>query len=223
VRIEGSLIAINTCLGFMALALFGAGCSQIVGFKNVTVVDPDAGVDSKPDAMEIDGPPPKLWVFVTSSSSTGGFAAGVREGPRKAADIRCEDEYVATFMRRGCTKANIHAVIQIDDTVDTVGRMAITFPIPRTSEVLRATDETLVALTWDALVDPNAALREKVSTDTSAVRFWSGVSGTQCSGWTSSTTGTGTAGDAKVVNQWMSAGGSANCNNFDHRLLCICW
>src|SRR5262245_44369915 len=128
----------------LVLASFGAGCSQIVGFRDVSLADDARQIDAAPvDVpidMPIDMPPPKLWVFVTDASFAGGF--GVPNGARATADIKCQDMYNMNFTMRGCT--NIHAVIQIDDTVDSLARMDITFPIPQNSEVLRATDATSV-------------------------------------------------------------------------------
>lgn len=231
---------INACIGIVALASLGVGCSQIVGFKDVSLADDapvvdkpvvdapvvdapvaDAPQDIKPDA-QIDAPPQKLWVFVTEAGFTGGF--GVPNGARTTADIKCQDMYNLQFTSRSCT--NIHAVIQIDDTVDSLARMSIRFPIPRTAEVLRATDETPVAQNWDTLVNPNAALLAPVSLAASPVPFWSGrgiASNNQCSNWTSAAAGTsGDAGDATKVNKWMEQGGFT-CDNFNQHLLCVCW
>jgi hypothetical protein len=134
--------------------------------------------------------------------------------------------YNANFKARSCT--NIHAVIQIDDIIDSIPRMEITFPIPQMTEVLRAMDGTLVARDWDTLVDPNAALLSPVSVSASGlpVPFWSGrgvVSNLQCTNWTSEDPGlSGSAGEATKVNGWMSLS-SFTCNNFNQHFLCICW
>ncbi|HWU85848.1 MAG TPA: hypothetical protein VN253_01130 [Kofleriaceae bacterium] len=201
----------------------GAGCSQIVGFKDVTLADDksgDAGLDAPGDG--IDAPPPKLWIFVTDSGFAGGF--GVPNGARTTADIKCNDMYQATFTNRGCTQ--VHAVIQIDDTVDALARMDINFPIPQNAEVLRATDATPVINNWDTLINPNVTLLAPVSTAGSTVPFWSGrgvTSNLQCTSWTSSASGvSGNAGDATRVNGWMSQA-NFTCNNINQHLLCICW
>jgi hypothetical protein len=177
---------------------------------------------SSAQSLVIDAPPPKLWVFVTDSGFTGGF--GVPNGARTTADVKCQDMYNANFTARNCT--NIHAVIQIDDTVDSIPRMDITFPIPQMSEVLRATDGTPVTQNWDTLVNPNAALLSPVSAAASAVPFWSGrgvVSNLQCINWTSAASSmSGNAGDATKMNGWMSQS-TFTCNNFNQHLLCICW
>ena len=231
----------------LVLASFGVGCSQIVGFKDVSLVDApvvdkpvvdapvvdapvvdapvvDAPQDTKPDA-QIDAPPQKLWVFVTNAGFTGDFA--VPDGARKTVDIKCQDMYNLSFTARGCT--NIHAVIQIDENDDSLARMAINFPIPRSSEVLRATDETPVTDKWDTLVSPTGVLGAPVVAATTAsptVPFWSGRgvnTNLQCSAWTSAaSTVSGSTGDATKVNAWM-AQGTFGCNNFNQHLLCVCW
>jgi len=208
-----------------ALVALASSCSQIVGFKDFALVD--AGVDALeskiPDAAidaAIDAPPPKLWIYVTDISANGGF--GTPNGARVTADIKCQDMYAAKFTARSCK--DIHAVIQVDDTVDSIARMAITFPIPKTAGVLRATDATPVARSWDDLINPNEALLAPVSASSSVVPFWSGRGvGLQCSNWTSmASTVSGIAGDATKVNQWMEQAGVA-CNNFNQRFLCVCW
>ncbi|TMQ05990.1 MAG: hypothetical protein E6J90_23625 [Deltaproteobacteria bacterium] len=213
-------------MSIAVLASFGAGCSQIVGFRDVSLADDttkDAGSDAPRVDAPIDTPPPKLWVFVTDAGFTGGF--GVPNGSRATADIKCQDMYNLNFTMRSCT--NIHAVIQIDDTVDSLARMDITFPIPQNAEVLRATDGTPVTNNWDTLVNPNAVLLAPVSAATTQVPFWSGRAGSganlQCSNWTSASSGaSGNAGDATKVNAWMSQF-NFMCNNFNQHLLCICW
>jgi hypothetical protein len=217
-----------TLRAWMLVAL-ATGCSKIVGFGDVTLADPgthDAADDARPiDAAidaAIDAPNPKLWVFVTDASTAGGF--GVPNGARTTADIRCMDMYTATFTNRACTQ--VHAVIQIDDVDDSLARMKIKFPIPTTSQVQRATDETPVAANWDELVNPNASLSAPVVASAAAVPFWSGrgIAGNiQCSNWTSASSGlSGNAGDATKVNAWMSQA-NFTCNNFNQRLLCTCW
>lgn len=213
------------------LLVVATGCSKIVGFGDVTL-DPGAGgqdatmidakrIDAAIDAAP-DAPKPKLWVFVTDASTAGGF--GVPNGARTTADIRCMDMYTATFTNRGCT--NVHAVIQVDDVDDSLARMKIKFPIPLTSPVQRATDETEVAANWDEFVNPNAALLAPVSTSATALPFWSGrgvATNIQCTNWTSNQAGvSGNAGDATKVNAWMSQS-NFTCNNFNQRLLCTCW
>lgn len=225
---EERLSVIKTWSGILVLASLGVGCSQIVGLKEVSLEDadvaPDGGADAMPMDGRIDAPPPELWVFVTNASFAGGF--GASSGARTTADIKCQDMYNQSFAARGCSLANVHAVLQIDDTVDSLARMDLTFPIPQNAEVLRATDATPVAQNWDTLVNPNAALLAPVSSSTTAVPFWSGrgvTTNSQCANWTSAASGmTGNAGDATKVNAWM-AQSSFTCNNFNQRLLCICW
>ena len=223
------MLPCTTWFGIAILAVLGVGCSQIVGFKDVSLGDGQAkdagadapGIDAALDAA-LDAPPPKLWVFVTDASFDGGF--GVPNGARATADIKCQDKYTASFTARGCK--DVHAVIQIDDTVDSLARMAITFPIPQGSQVLRATDATPVAQDWATLVNPNLALLAPVSAATSQVPFWSGRgvnSNVQCSNWTSAASGApGNAGDATKVNQWM-AQFAFTCYNFNQHLLCFSW
>lgn len=214
--------------GVLVFASLAAGCSQIVGLKEVSLEDagsddPDAGADAGMDGR-VDAPPPKLWVFVTNASFSGGF--GSPSGARTTADIKCQDMYNQSFTARGCALTNVHAVLQIDDTVDSLARMDITYPIPQATEIQRATDATPVAQNWDTLVNPNAVLLAPVSASGTAVPFWSGrgvSTNTQCNNWTSaSTAANGNAGDATKVNAWM-AQSSFTCNNFNQRLLCICW
>jgi hypothetical protein len=218
-----------------------AGCNQLVGFKDVSVerdamtqVPKDAPIDTVADAaMEADaamvadaamkdGPPPKLFVFMTDQSSDGGFGAA---GARNAADQRCTAKYNLTFTSLGCTE--IHAVIQIDDTVDSLARMKVNFPtVPLTTEVKRATDMTPVIGTWDGLIDPNITLSSPISTGTPPQRFWSGrASGTnlQCTNWTSANNALfGTAGDATKVFQW-TVQANIRCDDIDEHLVCACW
>jgi hypothetical protein len=166
--------------------------------------------------------PQKLWVFTTDAVFTGAF--GAASGGRVTADIKCQDKYNLSFTSRGCALANVHAVIQVDDNVDTLARMDITFPIPQTAEVFRATDATRVTTSWDTLVDPNAILLAPVSTDTTARPFWSGRGlsvNHQCTGWTS-TASIGDSGDTTKVNKWTSTG-ATNCTDLIPHLMCVCW
>lgn len=226
-----------------ALALGTGGCSNIIGFRDVTLAEDGGGADDggtdgrpsdaphdapddAPDDATIDSPPdtppPMLWAFVTNASFSGGF--GSPNGARTTADIKCTDMYNATFTNRGCTE--IHAVIQVDDTVDSLARMDINYPIPQGVEVLRATDATPLASNWDAFINPNQQLLAPVVTSASSVFFWSGrgiSSNLQCTNWTSAASSmSGNAGDATKVNSWMSQA-NLTCNNFNQRLLCICW
>jgi hypothetical protein len=223
-------IDMSTRLRACIVVLIATGCSKIVGFGDVTL-DPNAPEDAAAvDARRIDaaidapieGPKPKLWVFVTDASTAGGF--GVPNGARTTADIRCMDMYTANFTNRACT--NVHAVIQIDDVDDSLARMKTKFSIPAMSEVQRATDETAVAANWDEFVNPNASLAAPVSTSATPIPFWSGrgVAGNiHCTSWTIGTNGqSANAGDATKVNAWMSQA-NFTCNNFNQRLLCTCW
>jgi hypothetical protein len=234
-RKGASLASLGAQLAVTALAL--GGCSNIIGFRDVTLEDDanasdmdgrpadapvddalvDAPVDAPPDA-----PAPRLWAFVTNASFAGGF--GSPNGARVTADIKCADMYDAAFTNLGCTE--IHAVIQVDDTVDSLARMDINFPIPQTAEVLRATDATPIATNWDAFINPNQQLLAPVVASSTSTYFWSGrgiANNLQCTNWTSSASSmSGNAGDATKVNGWMSQA-NFTCNNFNQRLLCICW
>ena len=205
-----------------------AGCNQIVGFKDVKLegdggtTGSDAPVTDASADAGLDGPPPNLFTFVTDASFIGGF--GATNGARVTADIKCQDKYDMSFSTLGCT--NIHAVIQVDDNVDSLARMKITFPIPLTSEVKRATDATPVINNWDAFVNPNIQLLVPISTGAAPQLFWSGRGvGTnlQCTNWTSSASGVfGNAGDATKTNAWTSQA-NETCDNFDEHLVCVCW
>ncbi|HEV7558223.1 MAG TPA: hypothetical protein VGO00_22295 [Kofleriaceae bacterium] len=210
----------------MGLALI-AGCNQLIGFKDVKLegdggTGSDAHVDDASKDAATDGPPPNLFTFVTDASFIGGF--GATNGARVTADIKCQDKYTMSFSSLGCT--NIHAVIQVDDTVDSLARMKITFPIPLTSEVKRATDATPVINNWDAFVNPNVQLMAPISTGAPPQLFWSGRgvgSNLQCTNWTSSSSSVfGNAGDATKTNAWTSQA-NVTCDNFDEHLVCVCW
>jgi hypothetical protein len=218
--------------GVVSIGIFSvAGCNQLIGFKDVSVqgdaaiqAAKDASIDTvAQDAMK-DGPPPKLFVFMTDQTSDGGFGAA---GARNAADQRCTAKYNLAFTSLGCTE--IHAVIQIDDTADSLARMKLNFPtVPLTTEVKRATDMTPVIGTWDALIDPNTTLLSPISAGTPPQLFWSGragASGTnlQCANWTSADNAQfGTAGDATKTSQWTVQKNS-RCDDIDEHLVCACW
>jgi len=165
---------------------------------------------------------PKLWVFVTDAIFTGAF--GAASGGRITADAKCQDKYNLSFTSRGCSLANVHAVIQVDDTLDTLERMATRFTIPTTVEVFRATDATRVSSSWNTFVDPNALLIAPVSEGSAPVPFWIGrglSSNHQCTSWTA-TAGVGDIGDAIAVNKWTSQGATP-CGDLAPHLLCACW
>lgn len=225
---------------WLVVALLGAGCSQIVGFKDVKLDQQDDGgvdgrlpddgdVEDAPDDVMVDAMidapplPDQLWIFYTSAGFNGAF--GSPAGARTTADIKCQDIYNAAFTGRSCALANIHAIIQIDDVVDSIARMEITFPIPQGVEIKRATaDATTVAANWDELINPNSALLASVSPSATAIAFWSGRGGASnmtCSGWTS-TGGNGNAGDVSKVNAWTNQSAPL-CSSANQKLLCICW
>lgn len=231
-------IGARTCLVVAALAALAAACNSLLAIKDPTLEDAggeakdaatDAAIDASIDAAvdaPIDAPPPKLWVFVTDASFRGNFGVAA-PGARGTADIKCQDMYNANFIPRGCDVANVHAVIQVDNTDDTLARMELRFPIPQTSEVLRATDAMRVTGSWDDLVDPNKILTDnpitQPTTTVTTMPFWSGrglSTSAQCTGWTT-TAGQGDAGDTTLVNKWTSTGGTS-CDMFLH-LLCVCW
>jgi hypothetical protein len=169
--------------------------------------------------------PPKLWVFVTDSARDAAFGLGVPGGARAAADARCQNMYNANFTNRNCTQTNIHAVLQVDDALDTIERMKVTFPIPLTAQVFRATpDTTQVTENWDNLVNPDVALLSSVDIRTTAVPFWSGRgTSVNCTNWTSNSPGAaGVVGDASKRGGWMSLLGKP-CSDIDQHLLCVCW
>jgi hypothetical protein len=182
----------------------------------------DAPQDIKPDA-QIDAPPSNLWVFVTVASFNGAF--GAASGARATADSKCQDMYNANFTARSCTNTHVHAVIQIDDDIDTLDRMRTTFQIPKMTEVLRATDATRVTEDWDTLVNPTGVLLAPVSA-TAPAPFWSGRGfspNLHCSSWTSNDAGmVGIAGDATLTSGWWAKSGT-KCDRLDPHLLCICW
>jgi hypothetical protein len=224
--------AVRTAVLIAIAAALAAACNSILGIKDPTLEQPSGGTDAAIDApidaaidAAIDGPPPTIWVFVTDAGVDGSF--GSNGHPRQVADAKCEDKYNFSFTARGCTAGNIHAVIQIDDNLDTLDRMKTTFVIPATSPLLRATDAMMVTDRWDTFVNPNAALVAPVSMDTSAVpRFWSGrstISNLNCAGWTNGTSAvSGNIGDVTKMNAWMSQGNST-CDHFEVRLVCACW
>lgn len=169
---------------------------------------------------------PKLWVFTTDAIFTGAF--GAASGGRVTADIKCQDKYNLSFTARGCTLANVHAVLQVDDNADTLARMSLNFPIPLAAEMFRATDATRVTDKWDTFVNPNAVLLAPVAAGTDPVVFWSGrglSTNHQCAGtgggWTS-TASVGDTGNAITVNKWTSQG-AGNCSDLIPHLMCVCW
>jgi hypothetical protein len=208
-----------------------AGCNQIVGFKDPKL-EGDGGNGSGSDGsvgdggidMAIDAPPANLFIFVTDAGFIGGF--GAANGARQTADIKCQDKYTASFPALGCTQ--IHAFIQVDDTVDTLARFKITFnTVPLTTEIKRATaDRTPVSPNIDSLVNPNAQLLAAIAPGTTTPLFWSGrgvTANLQCNNWTSSQTSVqGNAGDVTTTNAWTSQA-NVTCNNFDEHFVCVCW
>jgi hypothetical protein len=226
-------------LSVIGLALVSS-CNLIVGFKDVTLENDDGGtgsdapgdgtvIDGPPDAPPIDAaidgpppPPPQIFAFVTDAGFTGNFGAS----PRQFTDVKCQDKYNLSFSALGCATANIHAVIQIDEAVDNIPRMDITFPIPQTSEIKRATDMTSISASWDAFVNPNLQLSAPVATVAGPLFFWTGrgiAANLSCNGWTSASSAVqGNAGDATKTNSHLTQANIA-CNNFDTRLLCVCW
>jgi hypothetical protein len=190
-------------------------------------LEADARMSDGPvsDGPVPDGPPggqlTNLWVFTTTTQFTGGFGTA---GARTAADTKCDDMYRLVHTSRQCTK--IHAVIQVDNTVDTLGRMAVTYQIPDTLPILRATDGVKVAEKWADFVNPNLQLLEAVTPSASTVYFWSGKSVStdlQCNNWTSSANGVfGNAGAANLRGSWLAAA-VLRCDDLSPRLLCACW
>ena len=212
---------------WLGVCALGAGCNQFIGLEEVSLagdagVDPvvDAAVDAPAADAAVDAAPVDLYVFVTDQSFRGDF--GAASGARTTADVKCDDKYQLSFTDKGCTE--IHAFIQIDDTLDTLARMDSNFPIPQASPVLRAIDDTPVASNWDELVNPNANLLAPISDAAGPIFFWSGRSGggnLQCTNWTS-TAGQGNAGDATTTSGWTERA-NVNCDNFDQKLVCVCW
>lgn len=224
-------VRISRTLASLALIALGAGCNTFIGLEGVSLVndggvgDPDAPVDAPIDApvdAMVDAGPTNLFLFVTNASFNGGF--GAANGARVTADVKCDDMYQLTFTSLGCN--DIHAVIQVDDNLDTLARMDINFPIPQGLEVLRAIDDTPVAANWDVVVDPNLSLLAPVSDSATSIFFWSGrgvASNLQCTNWTSASSAVqGNAGDVTKTNGWTARANIA-CNDIDQRLLCVCW
>lgn len=167
---------------------------------------------------------PKVFVFVTDGLFKGDF--GATNGGRVTADAKCQDKFnLAAFPKNGCALANVHAVIQVDDTLDTLARMAARFSIPTTAEVFRSVDPTTrVSSSWNSFVDPNAILLAPVTTDASLATFWSGrglSQNHQCTNWTSQAS-VGDSGDATTVNKWTSQA-STPCANLIPHLMCMCF
>lgn len=212
--------------GALLCLCFGAGCSALVGFKDVTL-DSDGGTaDASNDAPGdvIDSPPPKIYAFHTDQSFAGNFGGAAA---RTAADTFCQNKYNAAFQSLGCAAANIHAFVQIDDVTDTLARLDVNYPIPQMSQVVRATDGTTpIATNWSAFVSPSAQLLSPISTSATPVTFWSGRApggNLQCANWTSNSSAvSGNSGDATKVNAW-TATSNQTCNNFNQKLVCFCW
>jgi hypothetical protein len=218
-------------LAALLFLCFGTGCSALIGFKDVTLEgdggmtssDADARIDAPIDMM-IDSPPPKIYAYHTDQSFAGNFGGAAA---RTTADTHCQNKYNLSFQALGCTAANIHAFIQIDDVTDTLARLEVNYPIPQMSQIFRATDGTTpVATNWDAFVSPSTQLLSPISTSSTAGTFWSGRApggNLQCANWTSnSSTVSGNAGDATAVNAW-TAQSNQFCNNFNQKLVCFCW
>lgn len=211
----------------LMLAVLSWGCSQVLGLKDPSL---EAETDGPPgdgpgsDGSMNDAPPVQmnaLWTFTTTTQFTGGFGTA---GARTAADTKCDDMYRFAYTSRQCTK--VHAVLQVDNTVDTLSRMATTYQIPSALPVLRATDGIKVAARWDDFVNPNLQLLEAVTPSASAVYFWSGKgvsSDLQCTSWTSSANAAfGSAGDAHLRGGWIAAA-FLRCDDLSPHLLCVCW
>lgn len=204
------------------------GCSQVLGFKEPSLAgNDDAAIpdDAAPNDALIDAPDAgvtALWVFTTNSQFLGDF--GQTTGARIVADTKCDDMYQLTYTTRACS--HIHAVLQVDSNVDTLGRMASTFAIPATAGVFRAADGTQVSNSWAELINPNAVLIAAVSASTSSVIFWSGrgISADEnCTSWTTKDgTVFGDTGDAIARQNWVSRS-KFNCNDLTPHLLCVCW
>jgi hypothetical protein len=213
----------------LGVVLLGGACSQVLGLKEPTSeseLEADARMADGPaaDGPMRDGPiggQSSLWTFTTTTQFPGGFGTA---GARIAADTQCDDMYRRTYTTRQCTK--VRAVLQVDNTDDTLGRMAINYQIPATLRVLRATDGVKVAEKWADFVNPTMALQEAVTPLGSNVYFWSGKgvsSDLQCTSWTSSANGSfGNAGDANLRSSTWLAAVVLRCDAAP-RLLCVCW
>ena len=222
----------------LVVVVAGFSCSQVLGFKDPSLArDDDARVpddsagndalDASSDASDArdnvpDAGVTALWAFTTSSQFLGDF--GLASGARIAADTKCDDMYQSTYTTRSCS--HVHAVLQVDSTVDTLGRMAATFAIPTTAGVFRASDGTQISNSWAELINPNAVLLAAVSGSTSSVIVWSGRGisvDESCNSWRSRDgTLSGDTGDAIARQNWLSRS-KFSCNNLTPHLLCVCW
>ncbi len=229
----------KTCWVVLMVAVVSAGCSQVIGLKEPSLEEEPGGpMGDAPmsdargsDARTNDGSPggdapsnvpvSEIWAFTTTTQFTGGFGG---TNPRAFADSKCGEKYDFSYSSKGCTK--IHAVIQIDNTVDTLARMAATFQIPSSVSVLRAEDSVKVAERWSDFANPSMQLLQPVTPSASTIYFWSGKgvsSDNQCSGWTSSSNSAfGNAGAANLRGSWLSAA-ILVCDDLSPRFLCVCW
>jgi hypothetical protein len=212
----------------LMVAAFTVGCSQIIGFKEPRLVsddDIDASTGSGGSDSSIDTPVSggsAIWIFVTNAAFDGDF--GVPNGGRSGADDKCQLLYMANFTNRNCT--HVRAVIQVDNTDDTLERMSIKYTIPAGVEVKRATDEQKVANQWDDVINRTSLLVAPVSTAASSVYFWSGRSMTgnrHCNSWQSKDMSfLGDGGDATKVSSWLSQM-TFPCDSITPHVACICW
>lgn len=224
----------------LMVVLVLAGCSQVLGLKEPSLEEEpggspgDASMDDAPggsDARVSDGPPgtdappdariSTIWAFTTTTQFNGGFGGAA---PRTFADAKCGEKYDFSYSAKGCTK--IHAVIQIDNSVDTLALMGANFQIPTTAPVLRAEDSVKVAERWADFANPSVQLLQPVTPSASTIYFWSGKgvsSDLQCNAWSSSANAVfGNAGAANLRGGWLAAA-NLRCDDLNPRFMCVCW
>jgi hypothetical protein len=219
----------------LVAATLAAGCSQVLGFNDPRLASGDdsgasdggtsdgsAGSDGSAVDTQVGSGVAALWVFTTNGAFQGTF--GLTNGGRVGADTKCDDMYKSAFMARQCIK--VHAVIQVDNTNDTLDRMAVNLQIPPGVPVLRATDATRVANQWDDVVNRSVQLLAPVSTSATNLYFWSGrgvTANRHCNSWQSNDPALlGDAGIATQVSSWLSQTSFA-CDSITPHLLCVCW
>lgn len=213
----------------LAVAFLVGGCSQVLGFKDPSLeaesdgplADGPGADGASPDSAPPDARPIDLWVFTTNAQFPANFGAA---GARTIADVKCDDMYRFAHTSRKCTM--VHAVIQVDNSVDTLNRMEGNYQIPSNRPLLRASDGVKVSEKWADFVNPNLQLIEAVTPSASAVYFWSGrgvVADRQCSSWSSAANASfGDVGDSSLRSGSISAA-SVRCDDQRPHLLCVCW
>jgi uncharacterized protein YceK len=181
------------------------------------------GCDTQTDACRAG----KLWIFATVGLTLGNAFGGADVPPnvRGGADARCLSTYTSTYTNRSCSNANVHAILYVNAT-DGLAQMSSRYSIPASVPLHRATDDVLVADTWNDLIDVSKqpkASATNIPTETDGI-FWSGANGTDtCKNWTSAaSTDLGMRGYSTLIDvNWLRRD-SFRCDRLS-RLLCVCW